>query len=68
LPRTVAQETPPPRWLTKKEQSSLERAVTAAAIPRDVALVKLLLYAGLRIAEAASLRWDQVEAGERRER
>jgi site-specific recombinase XerD len=65
MPRTVVQETPPPRWLTKNEQHALERAVTAGGVPRDIALVKLLLYAGLRISEAASLKWNQVHVGER---
>jgi site-specific recombinase XerD len=65
LPRTMAQETQPPRWLSTKEENALVRAVDAAGVPRDIALVKLLLYAGLRISEAAALRWNQIDARER---
>lgn len=65
-PRTVRQEVPRPRWLARKEQLALVRAVERGRHTRDIALVKLLLNAGLRIAEAASLRWTMLELSERK--
>jgi site-specific recombinase XerD len=65
-PRTVRQETPPPRWLSVKEQRALVRAVERCRIVRDIALIMLLLNAGLRIAEAASVRWTMLELSPRK--
>lgn len=65
-PRTVRQERPRPRWLARKEQNALVRAVRAGERPRDVALVMLLIHAGLRISEAASLTWRAIEVSERK--
>ena len=65
-PRSVRQETPPPRWLSKKEQNALVRAVGRCRSPRDVALIAVLLHVGLRISEAASLRWSMLELSPRK--
>jgi site-specific recombinase XerD len=65
-PRSVRQEPPRPRWLSRKEELSLIRAVERERFVQDIALVKILLYAGLRIAEAASLRWDALEVSPRK--
>ena len=52
-PRTVRQVPPRPRWLARREQLALVRAVERAAVRRDIALVKMLLHTGLEIEEAA---------------
>jgi site-specific recombinase XerD len=65
-PKSMRQETPPPRWLSRREQLALVRAVEKQRRPRDIALVKLMLHAGLRVAEAQSLRWTALDLGERK--
>jgi integrase/recombinase XerC len=65
-PRTVRQETPRPRWLSRREQLALVRIVERSADRRDIALIKLMLHAGLRIAEAESTRWSSLELSPRK--
>lgn len=66
----------PPRWLSEAETHrllrTLEQAVNGARTEawrvqaaRDQALVGLMLYAGLREAEACALDWEDVALGER---
>ena len=55
-----------PRWLTKKEQYALLRAVQKDGNPRDEALIMLLLHTGLRVGEASNLRLSDVEISERK--
>ena len=81
--RWVAQETPGPRWLDRREQGALLRAAQKEIQVgdlraggdkthpgyiwprRDVALVVLLLNAGLRLAEVAALTLADVAINER---
>jgi site-specific recombinase XerD len=64
-PESLSQQPRPPRWLDRKEANALVRAVDHGEVLRDMALVRLLLYAGLRIAEASALNWDDLEVGPR---
>ena len=45
-----------PKWLTKREQYALVRAVQKANRPRDEALIVLMLHTGLRVGEVSNLR------------
>ena len=64
-PRSIKQVKPPPRWLDRKQQRALIRAVERGGYPRDIALVALLLHTGLRVAELAALRWADIEVRDR---
>ena len=55
-----------PKWLTKKEQYALLRAVQREGNPRDVALIMLLLHTGLRVSEASNLRLSDIETSARK--
>ena len=50
-----------PHSLTRKEQGALLRAVEKRGKLRDVVLIKLLLHTGLRCAEVAELKVDDLE-------
>jgi len=54
-----------PRSLDRKALASLLRVLGREGTPRDRALVALLVYAGLRVSEACSLRVSDVELRER---
>ncbi len=60
MPRSVRQVTPPPRWLSKKEQLSLMRAVERTKDRRTIGIITVLIHTGLRIAELTNLTWAQV--------
>ena len=60
IPRSVRQVTPPPRWLSKKEQLSLMRAVERTKDRRTIAIVTILIHTGLRLAELAGLTWEKI--------
>lgn len=51
---------PPPRALSDAELRRLLRALEARERPRDRALVALMAFAGLRVAEVAALEVDDV--------
>lgn len=55
-----------PRWLTRKEQYALLRAVQKEGNPRDEAVIMLLLHTGLRVSEASYLRVSDIEVSERK--
>jgi len=55
-----------PKWLTKSEQYALIRAVQKENSLRDLALVMVLLHAGLRVSEVSDLRLSDVKIGERK--
>lgn len=55
-----------PKWLTKKEQYALLRAVQKEGNPRDQALIMLLLHTGLRVSEVSDLRLSDIEISERK--
>jgi site-specific recombinase XerD len=54
-----------PRWLDRREQLALLRAVRRGGSRRDLAIVQTLLGTGLRISELAALRVSDVELSER---
>jgi site-specific recombinase XerD len=54
------------RWLTKKEQYTLLRAVQKEGNTRDEAVIMLLLHRGLRVSEASSPRLSDIEISERK--
>ena len=65
-PRPVPQERPGPRWLDRREQNALLRAVERAGKARDLAVVRLLLNTGLRVQELCDLTWKDVALSERK--
>jgi integrase/recombinase XerC len=65
-PKTVRHETPKPRWLTRREELALLRAVERADDSRDEAIVKVLLNTGLRVSELASLTWNKIQISKRK--
>jgi integrase/recombinase XerC len=61
LPTALPQERRGPRWLDRREQYALRRAVERSSHLRDIALVTLLLNTGLRLQELCALRWRDVQ-------
>jgi len=49
-----------PKWLAKREQYALIRAVQKANRPRDEALIMLMLHTGLRVGEVSTLHIGDV--------
>ncbi|MGP0067169.1 MAG: tyrosine-type recombinase/integrase [Isosphaeraceae bacterium] len=64
-PRSSKRFQPLPRWLDRREQRALIRAVKGNGLARDIGLVALLLHTGLRVDELAALRWTDLEIGNR---
>lgn len=64
--RPVKQGRRTPRWLDRKEQLALLRAVKKEGKSRDIAIIQLLLHAGLRVEELCNLRLEDVELSERK--
>lgn len=64
--RPVKQGRKAPRWLDRKEQKALLRAVKKDQKWRDVAIIYLLLHTGLRVEELCNLRLEDVELSERK--
>jgi integrase/recombinase XerC len=54
-----------PRWLNRKEQLALLRAVRQGENKRDLAIIQVMLGSGLRISEVAALKIDSLELNER---
>jgi site-specific recombinase XerD len=67
-PKTVRQEVPKPRWMNRKEELALLRAVDRAGDDRDSAIIKLFLNVGFRVSELASLKWAAVRITDRKGR
>lgn len=55
-----------PRALSKREQDRFVRAVEREGNKRDRAIIGLMLYAGLRVGEAARLRVNDVVISDRK--
>lgn len=55
-----------PKWLNRKDQNALRRAVRKERSKRDIALIELLLGTGLRLAEVANLRLDDLDINPRK--
>ncbi|MCY7344831.1 MAG: tyrosine-type recombinase/integrase [Pyrinomonadaceae bacterium] len=54
------------RWLDRKEENALLRSVERSGAKRDIAIIKLVLNTGLRVAELCSLRWSEIIINERK--
>ncbi len=65
LVRVKEQKDVAPRWLNRKEQLALLRAVRQGENQRDLAIIQMLLGAGLRISEAAALKVSDIELNDR---
>jgi len=63
--RVKEQNSVAPRWLTRKEQLALLRAVRQGENQRDLAIIQMLLGAGLRISESAALKVPDIELNDR---
>lgn len=66
VPKSLREEARRPRWLSRKEQHALVRSVERSRDRRSIAIVALLLHAGLRIDELARLTWGQITLSERK--
>jgi site-specific recombinase XerD len=66
VPRSIAEDARPPRWLNRREQHALIRAVERTKDVRMIAAVKVLLHTGLRLDELARLRWPDVSISDRK--
>ena len=66
VPKTIRTEKLGPRWLDRREQNALLRAVERGGSGRDVAIVKLLLNTGLRVRELCDLAWRDIKIGDRK--
>jgi integrase/recombinase XerC len=64
----VEEVRPAPKWLDKRGQYALLRAVQEGGRARDVALVTLMLNTGLRISEVSNLKVNDVEMSPRKGR
>lgn len=65
-PKSIRQVRPAPRWLARRDQKALLRAVERSGQPRDIAVVRLFLHTGLRVAELVALRWGDISVSERK--
>ncbi|MGI9951386.1 tyrosine-type recombinase/integrase [Moorellaceae bacterium AZ2] len=65
FPKGVARQKLAPRALERKEQNALIRAVERSGNARDEAIVKVLLFCGLRVSELVNLNLEDVELGEK---
>jgi site-specific recombinase XerD len=66
--RRVQQEPLGPRWLTRREQHALVRALERGRNRRDLAIVQLLLHTGLRVRELCTLTWRDITLSARKGR
>jgi len=55
-----------PKWLTRREQYALVRAVQKGNRPRDEALIMLMLHTGLRVNEVSNLRIGDISISPRK--
>ena len=66
MPKAERQTRLGPRWLDRREQNALLRAVERGGSARDLAAVTLMLHCGLRVAELCALTWADVAVGDRK--
>lgn len=55
-----------PKWLDKKQQNELDRKIRKFGNIRELAMVKLMLQAGLRVQELVDLRRNDIVISERK--
>lgn len=65
-PKRTQQVKQAPKALDKKEQDRFLRAVERDGSPRDMALVGLMMFAGLRVSEAARTRVRDITLSDRK--
>jgi site-specific recombinase XerD len=65
VPKAVREQRRGPRWLDRREQHRLIRAVERSGKSRDIAAVLLMLNTGLRVAELCALLWRDIRVTER---
>jgi integrase/recombinase XerC len=65
VPRSIREARRGPRWLDRREQHRLMRAVEHEGKIRDVAAVKVMLNTGLRVAEFCAVNWKDVRLSDR---
>jgi len=63
--RVKEQKDVAPRWLSRKEQLALLRAVRQGENQRDLAIIQMMLGTGLRISEAAALKVSDIDLNNR---
>jgi integrase/recombinase XerC len=68
FPKGQRKQKPAVRWLTRSEERSYVRAVERAGMSMHCALIKVLLHCGIRIEEAATLRWTACAITDRKGR
>lgn len=68
FPRRIKEPRGAPKSLSKTEEASYLRVVERASVPRDKALVSLMLFAGLRVGEAVRVQIPDLEISERKGR
>jgi len=66
FPRHLREPKRAPKSLGKVDEARLLRAIAREGNPRDSALIGLMLYAGLRVGEAVSVRPEDIQVGERK--
>lgn len=57
---------PAPKWLSRNEQTALVHAVQDGGRLRDMAMVAIMLHAGLRVSEVCSLGRNDIEISDRK--
>ena len=57
---------PAPKWLSRTEQAALMRVILSNGNVRDEVIIRLMLQAGLRVAEVARLKQDDFTLSERK--
>jgi integrase/recombinase XerC len=65
IPKPVREQRRGPRWLDRREQHRLVRAVERAGKSRDIAAILLMLNTGLRVAEMCALVWKDIRVTDR---
>jgi site-specific recombinase XerD len=66
VPKSVRQEPPKPRWLTRQQRLAFLREVDRHASRRDKALIATFYHVGTRISEAAAVSIESLEMSERK--
>ena len=65
VPKPIREARHGPRWLDRREQHRLMRAVEHEGKIRDIAAVRLMLNSGLRVAEFCAVNWKDVRLSDR---
>lgn len=66
FPRHLSEPKRAPKSLERVDESRFLRAVAREGKIRDIAVIGLMLYAGLRVSEAVSTRPEDIHIGERK--